>query len=306
MVEFASATVVITTKNRKEDLRNAITSALSQSARPEVIVIDDGSSDGTSDMVHAEFPQARVYRVEVSLGLIRQRNRGAQLATGDVIFSIDDDAAFSSPHVVSQTLAEFDDPRVGAVAIPFVNVNQDPRVMQRAPEESGVFVTNTYIGTAHAVRRDLFNRLGGYRGHLIHQGEESDFCIRLLSAGYVVRLGRADVIHHFESPRRNLKRMDYYGRRNDVLFAWHNVPWPYFPIHLLATTVNGVRAGISVRRPIRMCWALICGWVACIKYARLRQPVPATVYRSYRKLKRSEATEISTLKSSLPSTEQTL
>ena len=45
------ATVVITTKNRREDLLKAVASAWSQTARPEVLVIDDGSTDGTSEAV---------------------------------------------------------------------------------------------------------------------------------------------------------------------------------------------------------------------------------------------------------------
>jgi hypothetical protein len=41
--------------------------------------------------------------------------------------------------------------------------------------------------------------------------------------------------------------MDLYGRRNDVLFAWHNVPMPYFPAHLLGVTINGLRFGVRCR-----------------------------------------------------------
>src|SRR5579859_1637302 len=95
-----SATVVITTKNRKLELRNAVGSALSQSARPQVIVMDDGSTDGTRQMVEREFPKARLEYSESSLGYIHQRNRAAKLATTEFLFSLDDDAVFSSPRVV--------------------------------------------------------------------------------------------------------------------------------------------------------------------------------------------------------------
>src|SRR5688572_20321271 len=77
---IASATVVITTKNRKEELRTAIRSALDQTARPQVLVIDDGSSDGTSEMVRSEFRDVTLHRYEQSNGLIVQRNNGAKLA----------------------------------------------------------------------------------------------------------------------------------------------------------------------------------------------------------------------------------
>ena len=258
-----TAAVVITTKNRRDDLRVALASAVSQSAQPLVVVVDDGSTDGTADMVRTEFPTVTLHRADVSQGYIVQRNRGADLAAADVVFSIDDDAAFSTPAVVGQTLADFaGQPRVGAVAVPFVNVNRENVLRQRAPSDAGVYVNEDYIGTAHAVRRDVFRQLGGYRPALFHQGEERDFCLRMLDAGHVVRLGRADPIHHFESPRRDTKRMDLYGRRNDVLFAWHNVPWPTVVPHLLGTTVprpvvrpqgrpagaDGPRSGDGLRR----------------------------------------------------------
>ena len=50
------ATIVIVTKNRKEELRDAVLSALNQVGRLEILVIDDGSTDGTSEMIRAEFP----------------------------------------------------------------------------------------------------------------------------------------------------------------------------------------------------------------------------------------------------------
>lgn len=282
------AVIVITTKNRKDDLRLALRSAVSQRGKPGVLVIDDGSTDGTSEMVRAEFPTVRVERSELSHGLIVQRNRAAELAgDADVIFSIDDDAAFSTPNVVAQTLADFDgDPRVGAVAIPFINVNGDNVLHQRAPDGPGVLVAGEYIGTAHAVRRDVFRQLGGYRERLIHQGEERDFCIRLLAAGRVVRLGRADPIHHFESPRRDTRRMDLHGRRNDVLFAWHNVPARSLPAHLLGTTVNGVRIGVRLRRPLRMVRGLIWGYRSILSEWSDRRPVSSAAYELSRRLRR--------------------
>jgi glycosyltransferase involved in cell wall biosynthesis len=281
----APATVVITTKNRRGDLAKAIESALDQTIRPEVLVIDDGSADSTADMVRQRYPKVRLDRAEQSLGYIAQRNRAAQLVTGEIIFSIDDDAAFSTARIVEQTLADFDHPRVGAVAIPVIDVKKSPQVRQRSPDLQGIFANYTFVGTAHALRRNLFLRLGGYREYLFHQGEESDFAIRLLDAGFIVRLGRSDPIHHFESPRRDFRRMDLYGRRNDVLYAWHNVPMPYLPLHLLATTFNGVRFGFACRRPWRMMRGLAIGYGSILHELARRRPVSCATYRLSRMLK---------------------
>jgi glycosyltransferase involved in cell wall biosynthesis len=294
------ATVVITTKNRKEDLLNAIVSALAQTVRPEVIVMDDGSTDGTAEFILAKFPEIRLERSEHSLGYIRQRNRAARLASHPILFSIDDDAVFSSPLVVEQTLREFDHPRVGAVAIPFVDVNKSPEIHHRAPSAEGVYAGYAYIGTAHALRRDLFLRLSGYREILFHQSEEEDYCIRLLNAGYVTRYGCADPVHHFESPRRSWTRMDYYGARNKVLYACHNVPMPNLAVHLTATTFF---TSIYARSPARFVTRLrgVAGAYSQIGLGRIRrQPVARSVYRLSRELKRRGAVRLDEIESRLP------
>jgi glycosyltransferase involved in cell wall biosynthesis len=102
------ATIAIVTKDRREELRRALTSATAQLGSVEVLVIDDGSTDGTAEMVRADFPKVRLHRFESSEGLVVRRNDAALLAHGRVIVSIDDDAAFSSPNSVAQTMQDFD------------------------------------------------------------------------------------------------------------------------------------------------------------------------------------------------------
>jgi glycosyltransferase involved in cell wall biosynthesis len=281
-----NATVVITTKNRRDDLRRAIASAIRQDIPLEILVIDDGSTDGTAEMVRSDFRQARVVRSEQSRGLIVQRTEAAKLATTPVIVSIDDDAEFSMPHVVSQALDDLDHPQVGAVAIPYINDRQDQILRHRAPDDAEVYVTDSFTGTAHALRRDVFLRLGGYRAALFHQGEERDYCVRLLEAGFFTRLGRSDPILHHESPRRDLRRMDLYGRRNDVLFAWHNVPAAALVPQLLGTTARGLAFGARIGRPLRMAHGLALGYGACVRQWRNRRPVSPTTYRLFRELRR--------------------
>lgn len=278
------ATVVITTKNRKEDLAIAVASALRQSVPTEVIVIDDGSTDGTADFVRANFPAAKVHRFETSGGLILRRNEGASLASAPVIFSIDDDAEFSTDFVVEQTLADFDHPRIGAVAIPFCDVRKGDLVRQRATHATDHQVINNYIGTAHALRRDVFLHLGGYLPRLIHQGEERDYCLRMLAHGYVVRVGRSDIIKHYESPRRDMTRMTYYGRRNDVLNGWCNVPLPDLLLYWPANTINGLIHGVAVKRIFINIKGIVAGYLSIPAFWKDRRPVPSRIFRLFRRI----------------------
>jgi glycosyltransferase involved in cell wall biosynthesis len=299
-IESPKASVVITTKNRKEDLARATASALEQTGRPEVLIIDDGSTDGTAEMIKRRFPTVCLHRSEVSMGLIVQRNRAARLATTPFLVSIDDDAIFSSPGVVETTLGEFSHPRVGAVAIPFVDVNRSSEVHQKAPSAKGIYATYSYIGTAHALRRDLFLALSGYRETLFHQGEEEDYCIRLLEAGYITRCGNSDPVHHYESPRRSWARMDYYGARNKVLYAWHNVPLPYLPGHLAVATAKALGHSLSPNRFCIRLRGVLAAFVLFGANRSARRAVSRSAYRLSRSLKRSGGLPLQRIEPLLP------
>lgn len=287
------ATVVITTKNRVEDLCRAIDSVLMQSVPVETIVVDDGSTDGTSDIVSRRFPGVKLIACKESAGLIVRRNEASMLARGEVIFSIDDDAVFSSDRIIEQSLRDFKaDERIGAVAIPCIDVLKGDKIRQPVPDGDGVYITSEYIGTAHAVRGDVFRSLGGYRDMLVHQGEERDFCVRMLDAGYVVRLGTADPIHHYESPKRDFRRIDYYGQRNNVLFAWQNAPLAYLPIHLAGTTTKTLLFGWKVGRPLQIARNVGVGYCSIPFHIRSRRPVSRKAWRLSRKLRQLGAVSI--------------
>jgi GT2 family glycosyltransferase len=280
------ATVVIVTKNRKDELQRALDSCLAQTAVPAILVIDDGSVDGTAASVKANYPTVQLVRSEVSRGLIFQRNYAAQIVGTEVIVSLDDDAAFSEPTIIAAILHQFTHDRIAAIAIPFVNVRSDPKLRQSAPDTGAVWVTNEFIGTAYAIKADVFQGVGGFREFFFHQEEEGDLCIRLLEHGYVVRVGSSAPIHHFESPQRSFKRMNVYGQRNLMLFTWLNVPCPELIFHFPATVLNGLLWGIKRGFFLFRLKGTVAGVRAMLTYRRDRQPVQRKTYWLYRRLKK--------------------
>jgi GT2 family glycosyltransferase len=280
------ASIVIPSCNRVDELRALIRSCLSQTLPVEIIVVDDAANDEVERMTRVEFPGVRYYRLGEAKGPAFQRNRGIELATNDVVFPLDDDSVLVSRRTVEQTLSEFDHPRIGAVGIPYININQDRRVLQTAPRDGAIHVTHSFVGAAHAIRRDVFLKLGGFREHFFYMGEESDLCLRMLSAGYVTRLGNADPIHHLESPRRNMRRASYSGRRNDIRFVWHNVPMPDFPLHLMGTTFNGFKAALTQGCFSSMVSGTAAGYADLFRRRHERNPVTRDTYRLHRRLKK--------------------
>lgn len=277
----ASASVVITTRNRKAELLRAVESCFAQDHPDvEVLVYDDASTDGTSEALVAAWRGVRLARSEENVGYIKLRNRGFHEARGKYVFSLDDDACFSDRSTIRQTV-EFMDNRakVAAVAIPYVEPRNAHRAMKTAPLPGTPL--RGYIGCAHAVRRDVALELGGYREFFFHQGEERDLCIRLLDRGYEIVYGVGEPIVHLCSPVRDQGRLNYYGVRNTLLFDWLNVPQPYvlpaLARHAFALFCYKLRPGNAVHRM----GYVVGGLGACLRYWRHRRPVTRSTYRKY-------------------------
>lgn len=93
--------VIIPTYNRRPQLGDAIDSVLAQGVDVEVIVVDDGSTDGTLDWLATEYPdpRVRVLRNERSKGPAGGRNTGLLAAHGEFIALLDSDDSFLPGHL---------------------------------------------------------------------------------------------------------------------------------------------------------------------------------------------------------------
>lgn len=298
-------TVVITTRDRSADLRRAIASCLRQTVPTDVLVMDDGSTDGSADMVRKDFPFVRVERSETSLGLVTQRNRALPHIHTPLFLSLDDDAYFPSTTTLEQTLKDFDHPRIAVVDIPMLNflpeLNEPrPTVAMDVRESPLRMILNEFHGGVNAMRRDVFQAVGGFHDEVVRQGEERDLSIRLLDWGYVVRAGRGEPIHHHPSPARDFSPIYFYGRRSDVLFNWWNVPMPHLPVLLagmsLRAVVTGWRRGYlgaSVK-------GLMSGYAACLRSRTPRRPVSRQTHRLSRLLRERGPLPLDEIESMLP------
>jgi len=294
------AAIVIPTHNRAEVLRKLLESVRAQTVSCQVLVMDDASVDGTGEMVRRDFPEAKYYREEMSRGPTFQRNKGVEQSHAPIIFTIDDDCVMSSPRTVAQCIEAFDHPRVGAVTLPFANMREGGRLLTRASHEGGVEVTFDYFGGMIAFRREAFLAAGRYRTYLFMHVEEFDLSIRLLERGYVVRLGLSDPMEHWESPVRNTNRVNMLEARNHVLYCFFNVPWPYFPAHLLVTSINSLRIGRRKRAMGAVMRGLLRGYAGMFHEFFRRRPVSGTTYRLSRLLKSRHQMRLEEIEGLLP------
>ena len=85
--------VIIPTYNRKKYIKRAIDSVIRQSYKPfEIIVIDDGSTDGTYEFIKKSYSSSQIsLEKQINNGVSSARNKGVKLANGDWIAFLDSD-----------------------------------------------------------------------------------------------------------------------------------------------------------------------------------------------------------------------
>lgn len=92
--------VIIPSKDRKISIKRAIESVRQQTAQNvQIVVVDDGSSDGTFEFIQNNLPEVIVIRNETSKGGAIARNQGAQMAEGDYIAFLDSDDEWLPNHL---------------------------------------------------------------------------------------------------------------------------------------------------------------------------------------------------------------
>ena len=283
----------ITTKDRPAALSTCLASLeVLGPLDPDVLVFDDGSAPAAVGAPIPGVAAVRMLRDEASPGYIVGRNRLVRAASAPAVLLLDDDTRVISRESVEQALAVLDgDSRVAAVA--FAQAEADgrpwPARMQPSPVSYPCIVPS-FIGFAHLLRRDVFLALNGYREDFIYYGEEKDFCLRLLDAGYrTVYLPDARVAHVTAASGRSQTRYLRFVVRNDCLNALQNDPFPRVAWTLPARYLLyfRMRRGWGIRDPWG--WAWIARELAdpFMRALWRRRPVSAATIRTWRRLKRT-------------------
>lgn len=224
--------VIVCTRNGRERIGGCLDACLQMRAlNIEVIVVDDGSSDGTADFVAEHFPQTKLLRLK-PCGLSAARNAGAAMATGRVLAYTDDDC---EPDVewVARLRAAYAacDGRFAAMGGP----NLPPRpcdvsqaVVSAAPgAPSHVMLDDIEAehlpGCNLSVTREAFDVIGGFDPVFHAAGDDVDFCWRLRDAGFRLGFAAGAFVWHLRRPTiiGFLKQQLGYGRAEALLMEKH-------------------------------------------------------------------------------------
>ena len=200
--------ILIATYNRQASLRRCLSALAMQEYRDyEIIVADDGSTDGTAEMMQREFPQHRVVCLDVNGGGPSARNRVVPLAQGEILVCIDDDC-LAPPHWLGTYVAHFADPRIGAAGGPLVTASpsfcdryyaahyrEEFEVLRRFERVTG---WERLVNGNMAVPRRVIEQVGAF-DHRMRRGADADLVRRILRAGYTVVADPALGVRHLKT-----------------------------------------------------------------------------------------------------------
>ena len=208
--------LIVTSRNEREDIENCLRSLLDQDyPNTEVILVDNGSTDGTIEIASRLDVRVENRGPERSA----QRNHGFAVSRGEYVCFLDADM-ITPPTMVAECVACMADPAVGAVVIPEESFGEGFWTRCKILERS-CYPPGSYMEAARFFRGEVFQQLGGFDENLTGL-EDLDLHQRCLD---VTRIGHTGTpISHHEGRIKflgQLRKKFRYGRQSFLYAKGH-------------------------------------------------------------------------------------
>jgi GT2 family glycosyltransferase len=281
-------TVVVITHNRRAELLHTLGRLQTLPERPQIVVTDNASTDGTAEAVRRDFPEVVLERPGRNLGAVGRNLALRRIRTPYVAFC--DDDTWWEPGSLRRAADLLDErPPLAAVTARILvepSGTEDPvvRELRESPLTGPGWLPGPAIGSflaaATVMRTDAFRAAGGFHPGLWLGGEEELLATDLQRQGWWLSYTEDLTVHHNASVLRDSTARRILGLRNTLWFTWLRRPllsalWR--TAQLLATVP---RDAASVRAVARAVAGL--PWVL-----RQRDPVPQEIERRLRALERA-------------------
>ena len=215
--DLPAATAVISSWNKLESVRRNL-EGLFRQTRPfeRVVVVDNASSDGTAEMIRAEFPAVHLVEMPHSrYGACETFNVGFAQAETPWIAILDDDVVLPPGWLAGATQRLLDEPETTAVLSTKVVEPGMPESYRSSPAVNTERYMSTFRGCASLARRAPLAEAGYYDERLFIYGNERDLTCRLQNAGYrVLQFPGVEVFHETPFGIKQGQRSLYYHARN--------------------------------------------------------------------------------------------
>ncbi len=249
-------------------LRSCLDSVRAQTYEPiEIIVVDDGSSDGSADLTASAYPEVRLIRLPRNRGFAYTANQGMVAASGEIIALLNNDAVAEPNWVEELVGALARHPEAGSAASKILlldrpnTLNSAGDIFRRTgvpdnrgawepdlgqfEEEAEVFSAS---GAALAYRRGMLSEIGIFDDRFFMYCEDVDLAFRAQLAGYRCIYAPRAVVRHRLSATGGGELASYYCGRNFVWLLARDLPgsawrryWPGIVATQLRLALDAVR-----------------------------------------------------------------
>jgi glycosyltransferase involved in cell wall biosynthesis len=244
-----SISVVVISRNEGKELQRTVENFdQTLPAGGEIIVVDDGSTDGSADRVRTRRGRIRLHRVK-NHGVARARNAGARQAQGGVIVYADAHLRLQ-PDWWRPMLEILENPKVGGVApgivgfrpgrigygLTFKDSKLEVRWLRRKPR--GPVAAPIIPGCCFATRRDVIEATGGWDERQLQRGNiDNEGCVRFWMLGYELMITPDTVVGH-----KFRKRSPYHVGWPEFLFNRLRLAFVHFGPKRLGRVVASLRS----------------------------------------------------------------
>ena len=277
MISPLSASVVIPNWNGRDLLEKylpSIVTALAGNPENEIVVVDNGSADGSADFVRERYPQVKLVALPVNLGFGGGSNAGFRAAKNDIVVLLNSDMRVA-PDFLAPLLEGFRDPDVFAVScqIYFSDPNklrEETGLTQGWWEDGGLRVRHRIDpavddlfpcfyggGGSCAFDRTKFLELGGFDEVLApFYLEDTDLGYMAWKRGWKVLYQPRSVVYHEHrgtiGKRFREDQIQAVLKKNYVLFCWKNIhDWRRLAAHFFFVWAGAMLAVMFGDVPLR-------------------------------------------------------
>jgi GT2 family glycosyltransferase len=281
--DSTAASVVIPNWNGRDLLAKylpSIVAALAGNPANEIVVVDNGSSDGSAEFVRTHFPQVTLVSLEKNLGFGGGSNAGFRAAANDIVVLLNSDMRVA-PDFLAPLLEGFRDPLVFAVSCQIfftdpAKIREETgltqgwwedgqlRVRHRIdPQVDALFPCFYGGGGSCTFDRRKFLELGGFDELLApFYLEDTDLGYMAWKRGWKVLYQPRSVVYHEHrgtiGKRFREDQIQAVLKKNYLLWSWKNIhAWPRLVSHLAFTWVGALLAVVFGDVPLRPNFAAV-------------------------------------------------
>lgn len=258
-----------------------------------MVVVDNGSADGTRDRVAAAFPEVRLVALDRNLGFPAACNRGVAACSGGVVVLLNNDVEVR-PEFLEQLVRPLrQDPRAGSAAALLIDAGEQtidsvgltvdrtlagfPRLRGRPLGEAASPrpLLAGPSGGAGAYRRAAWEAVGGLDEGVVGYGEDVDLALRLRAAGWIAAAAPGAVGVHLGSSsfgRRSAWQRYHGGFARGYFLRRYRVLRGAAGAQMVATEVLVAAGDALLARDLAALRGRVAGWRAAAACAPLPPP----------------------------------